>query len=502
MEQSFIYIFITTYKNCCHYAFFHLFTLRFLLFHSFTFTTPHTLSTSKMYGLVEVGFHSEALEPGTTLLSPNFKKENQSCSNGYLFCDDKAICQLLRIYGINRRYTHYFSVEEPLEDFVWCPIPEFSHLKLGLSKQLVATTKAIPLTLGSWWSDPTFCMDMVQKDGTTLQHCQNIDLELCRAAVTETPHAMQFVPTEYCSEFILSVPEEEKRVKMIFHPNPTIIAKMIIIRAGLDTSYTHYFSKARLSDSSTTMPISIRFRGRVISSGFAVSVYEGIWWTNLSFCQAMVQKNGLMLQHCKRTDGFLYDLALAENGHAIQFILEPTIDMVKQAIYQRFYDVTVYEQLPTYWKTMDEVILFAIGCNWKNITCVPSDCVKLDHYLAAVAMNSWAFLKVPSEYQFNDEIRRIALLTNGCLLAYMHNPTEEQVSLAVHENGLALEWVPLHMKTKCIVLSAIQNTSTAFHWIPEEFKLDNQILEEIHCSHKKRRMNNSTLSECASALVF
>ena len=59
---------------------------------------------------------------------------------------------------------------------------------------------------------------------------------------------------------------------------------------------------------------------------------------------------------------------------------------------------------------------------------------------------------------------------DGLLLKYIKKPTKDIILMAIQQNGMSLQFVPIEFKTKDIILMAVQQNGMSLQFAPDEFK--------------------------------
>jgi hypothetical protein len=132
----------------------------------------------------------------------------------------------------------------------------------------------------------------------------------------------------------------------------------------------------------------------------------------------------------------------------------------------------------------DEIIKFAVEKDGLLLKYVPEDKMTNEIIKIAVKNNGNAFKYVP-ECKISDEIIEFAVEKDYRSLAFVYTalsglslefPKDKIITLAVINNGFALQFVPEDKKTDIIIGLAVHNNAYALRYVPED-KMTNEIIK-------------------------
>ena len=202
-------------------------------------------------------------------------------------------------------------------------------------------------------------------------------------------------------------------------------------------------------------------------------------------CRNAVRNNGLLLQFCENQTYDLCREAVMQNPYAIQYAYPENLDrdLWRLAFSKDTSAISVIED------PSDTCIFDALSIDGLAIRYLRH--FTPEHALAAVRQNglaiqyiheqtedlcmeamrqtSDAFMFIASQWQ-TERLCLFAVQQNSLWLANVRRPTEEMKRLAVMEDGHTLQWVRPITIEYCKL--AIENTYTAFQFVPESFRSD------------------------------
>ena len=146
--------------------------------------------------------------------------------------------------------------------------------------------------------------------------------------------------------------------------------------------------------------------------------------------------------------------AVKQNGYALQFVKEQTVEMCLAAVQYGWALRFVKEQTP-------EICLAAVKQSGNAFQFVKEQTV--DICLAAVKQNGLALQDVKEQ---TAEICLAAVQQNGCALQYVNEQTMKICLAAVQQNGYALKFVDEQTVEICLV--AVQQNGRALESVKEQ----------------------------------
>ena len=151
-------------------------------------------------------------------------------------------------------------------------------------------------------------------------------------------------------------------------------------------------------------------------------------------------------------------------------------EIIKEAIED--YDITLL--LVSEDKITDDIIKFAVKNNGLSLKYVPNEKITDEIIKLAVENNGNAFQYIP-ECKISDEIIEFAVEKDYRSLAFVQTetvqfPKDKILTLAVINNGFALQFVPENKMTNIIIELAVQNNGHALYYVPED-KMTNEIIK-------------------------
>jgi hypothetical protein len=145
-----------------------------------------------------------------------------------------------------------------------------------------------------------------------------------------------------------------------------------------------------------------------------------------------LQKNGMLLKDLDVND-CLKLIALQQNGFAIQYIDNPTIQMKDVAIQQNGLSIQYIDNLEEYQLSL------AIENNPKSIIYSTNNIQHTDIiYLKTIKQNG---MLLKHCYNCGTQIKLIALHQNGFAIQYIDNPTIQMKDVAIQQNGLSIQYI-------------------------------------------------------------